>query len=56
LDAVVAPTEAAYTHRIERIAMRFAGERRRGERGEEDEKTGQGEIIACLYLWQIAMV
>jgi hypothetical protein len=27
----------AYTYRIEQTDMRFAGERRRGERGEEDK-------------------
>jgi hypothetical protein len=36
--------------------MRFVGERRCGERGEEDEKAGQGEIIGDLYLRQIALV
>ena len=44
-------TEAGYTYRIGQTVMRFAGERRRGERGEEDEKAGQGEIKGCaLFL------
>jgi hypothetical protein len=34
--------------------MRFVGERRRGERREEDEQAGQGEIRGCLYLRPIA--
>ena len=54
MDATVVRTEASYTYRIGQTVMRFAGECRRGERGEEDEKAGQGEIIGCLYLRQIA--
>jgi hypothetical protein len=38
LDAAVVRTEAGCTYRIGQTVMRFAGERRRDERGEEDEK------------------
>jgi hypothetical protein len=54
MDAAVIRTEAGYTDRIGQTLMRLAGERRRGERGEEDEKAGQCEILGCLYLPQIA--
>jgi hypothetical protein len=52
----VVRTEAGYTYRIGQTVMRFAGQRRRRERGEQDGKAGQGEITGCLYLPKIAMV
>jgi hypothetical protein len=47
-------TEAGYTYRIEQTVMRFAGERRRGERDEQDEKAGQGKIIDRAPLFDLA--
>ena len=38
MDAAVVQTEADYTYRIGQTVMRFAGELRRGDRGEEGEK------------------
>ena len=45
-------TEARYTYSIGQTVMRFAGERQRAERAEEDENAGQGEIIGRLHLLQ----
>jgi hypothetical protein len=48
LDAAVVSTEAGYTYRIGQTLMRFAGERRRGERGEEDEKRLKAKsLVVC---------
>ena len=52
MDAAVVQTEAGYTYRSGQTYMPFVGGRRRGERGEEDEKMRQGEIIGCLHLLQ----
>ena len=54
MDAAVIRTEAGYTYRFGQTVMRFAHERRRGERDEQDEKAGQGKIIDRARLFDLA--